>query len=384
MVQTTSICTSVEREIKDLQQKVSTLEVSETARESRKTPREDKVGFPLDYATKADILRLESQILGQDGTIDTLRNGAEADTEKILEVFANLDQKTQNHIQATGEKFQTLEQVTNEQITNLLAMQESIKKQYSVDLKGAGDKFATHFANFHTKFATDVERLDARVGYVESQLEGHILAINHVDQRMNNFTTKDFYERVVQSLVAMNPLLFNYTTQLNNVANEMKAIKETVRILGGQIKQAEQRFNQSPRLAIQEGPNDGPSNGSLKSDRSSEGPSPSFNAVLRDLETHANDIKKLDQRITDHIEMYVTKMNDIKEWTVSATQRLQEVTDHGTTMEDDIKELQSCLNTVYQNSGSPMQATNNSMDRWRAVGNNPDPMQGLPDENGNG
>lgn len=376
----------VKNEAKTLQQKVSSLEASGIVQKTE--PEEIAFGehgriAHENCATKADIERLALNIKSQDEILDEFRTGAEKDTGDILEEI----QKTEAHIQATGEKIQAVDQKINEDIVTLRTQQEEVKAKQEAELNGINDKFEQHFLSFHNKFLSEVERLDHKVAFVENQLESHVLAITHQEQRMNNFTTKDFYERVVQSLVHMNPLLFNYTNQLQLCSNEIKNVKENVRGLTSQLEAAKQRLavvTQSPRPPTQERPSiDGSSNGAgIKSDRSSEGPSSSINVILRDLEIHSNEIKKLDQQITNHIETYTAKMNDIKEWTVSATQRLADNTDSVNIAMDEIKRLRAYLSTTHQRSGSPqIPPPTAAMDRWRAVGGNQEAMQGLPDEN---
>lgn len=378
----------VKSEAKALQQKVSNIETSGITRATE--PGEmllDEQGGAVsheDYATKADIERLVLNIKSQDELLDEFRASAEEDTRDILKEIQTLDQ-------AISEKFQALDLKTTEQITTLLTQQQAISTKTNKqedEMKEMSKNFGQHFASFHTKFTGDVDRLDQKVTFVENQLESHVVAITHQEQRMNNFTTKDFYERVVQSLIQMNPLLFNYTNQLQHCTSEIKSMKETVRVLAAQFDATKQRLviaAQSPRPAIQDGSSiDISTNGAgIKSDRSSEGPGSSINTLLQTLETHSNEIKKLDQRIADHIETYITKMNDIKEWTVSATQRLAENTDKANFIMDEIKDLREYLGAIHQRSGSPqIPPSAAALDRWRVVSRNQEAMQGLADENG--
>lgn len=124
------------------------------------------------------------------------------------------------------------------------------------------------------------------------------------------------------------------------------------------------------------------SNGAGRSDRSPEGPTPSFSAVLRDLEQHSDQIKKLDQRISEHIETYMKKMNDIKEWTASCTERLADNTSSAALITEEVGKLRAYLSS--QGPESPHMSTAASgVDRWRVVSNQ-EFMHVLSDENGNG
>lgn len=394
----------VKNESETLQQKVSTLETAVTIR--------NKVGeAPPDgsshrnCATKADIEQLVINIKNQDELLDTFRHGAEKDTSEILEEIQGLDLKVETRLQTTdqrihdlnlkvetynqsiGQMVRDLGQKTTSQITALIAEQEAILARNRAEIKEAGDSFGRQFSGLDTKFQGDLERLQHKVTFVENHLEGHVLAITHQEQRMNSFTTKDFYERVVANLIQINPLLFNYTNQLQLCNNEVKAIKETVRVLASQLDAARQRFSvitSSPRPLIHDGSLMDPAvNGAGRSDASSEGPSPSLSAILKDLELHTDQIRKLDDRISNHIETYMAKMSDIKEWTVSCTQRLVENTASASHIMEDVGKLRAYLSA--QGPESPHMTTATSgVGRWRAVGGSPEMMQGLPDENGTG
>lgn len=391
----------VKNETETLQQKVSTLETSVVTR--------SKAGETSDSAphrscaTKADIEQLVINIKNQDELLDTFRHGAEKDTTEILEEIQglgsgmdtrlqttdqrihDLDLKMETYNQTASQGIRDLGQKTTSQITALISEQEAVLTKNRAEIKEVGDSFGRQCASLDIKFQNEVERLQHKVGFVENHLEAHVLAITHQEQRMNSFTTKDFYERVVANLIQINPLLFNYTNQLQLCNNEVKAIKDTVRVFASQLDAARQRFpivTPSPRPTIHDGSlMDTFANGTGRSDRSSEGPSPSLSAILKDLELHTEQIGKLDERISNHIETYMAKMSDIKDWTVSCTQRLVENTASASLIMEDVGKLRAYLSA--QGPESPhMPAPASSAVRWRAVGGSPEMMQGLPDENG--
>lgn len=398
----------VKGETETLQQKISRLEISGNLRNTGPgvTPADGPNGTPhRDCATKADIEQLVLNIKNQDELLDTFRSGAEKDTSDILEEIQGLDQRMETHVQTTDQKIHDLDvrmethtQTTGQmihdlgqkatgQITALATEQETLHTKTRADIKEIDDNFGRHYASFDTKFQNDVERLQKKVAHVENHLESHVLAITHQEQRMNSFTTKDFYERVVANLIQINPLLFNYTNQLQLCNGEIKALKDTVRVIATQFEAVRQRvaiIAPPLRPAVHDGSSIDPSaNGNGRSDISSEGPSSSLNAILRDLELHSDQIEKLDQRISHHIETYVAKMNDIKEWTVSCTLRLAENTASAAHIMDDVGKLRAYLSA--QGPESPHIPTAvPGVGRWRVVSNNSEQMQGLSDENGAG
>lgn len=396
----------VKGETETLQQKISTLEISGNLRNTGPgvASADGPNGTPhRDCATKADIEQLVLNIKNQDELLDTFRSGAEKDTSDILEEIQGLDQKMETHVQTTDQKIQDLEvkmethtqttgqmihdlrQTTTSQITALATEQETLHTKTRVDIKEADENFERQYASLDTKFQNDIEKLQTKVACVENHLESHVLAITHQEQRMNSFTTKDFYERVVANLIQINPLLFNYTNQLQLCNGEIKSLKDTVRVIATQFDSIRQRMSIiSPRPAIHDGSSmDSSANGNGRSDLSSEVPPSSLNAIFRDLELHSDQIKKLDQRISDHIETYVAKMNDIKEWTVSCTLRLAENTASAAHIMDDVGRLRAYLSA--QGPESPHIPTAvPGVGRWRVVSNNSEQMQGLSDENGTG
>lgn len=396
----------VKGETETLQQKISRLEISGNPRNTVPgvTPADGPNSTPhRDCATKADIEQLVLNIKNQDELLDTFRSGAEKDTSDILEEIQGLDQKMETHVQTTDQKIQDLgggmeahtqmtsqmihdlEQKTISQITALATEQETLHIKTRADVKEIDDNFGRHYASFDTKFQSDIERLQKKMTHVENHLESHVLAITHQEQRMNSFTTKDFYERVVANLIQINPLLFNYTNQLQLCNGEIKALKDNVRVIATQFEAVRQRvaiIAPLPRPAIHDGSLMDPSaNGNGRSDISSEGPASSLNAILRDLELHSDQIKKLDQRISDHIETYVAKMDDIKEWTVSCTLRLAENTASAAHIMDDVGKLRAYLMSAQGLESPHIPTAVPGVGRWRVVSNISEQMQGLSDEN---
>jgi ubiquinone biosynthesis protein UbiJ len=320
----------------------------------------------------------------QDNLIDNVRIGIEGDTTLVSETIHLLEttleknnQETAGEIKATGERVQALEQTWNDRIKNLTSLQERNRAAHLEEIK-----------SLREAHATDMEEVGNRVGYVESQLEGHAVAISHVDQKMTNFTTKDFYERVIQELMKINPMIFSQTHQLSSVCNEVKTMKDALRNLGERLKQlTEQRninANLSPHSVLDAASaQDGPSNGALKSD-SSEGPSPSLTSAIADIDTLRTRIDGVEKGLADHITAYLKRINDIKDWTVSASERLALHTESAAAISEDIKALREYLASLGSLSGSPVQIPN--ADRWRAVASYQDQMQGITsssNENGN-
>lgn len=372
MAQTASKCAN---DIKGLEQKISKLDIKELQAS------QIQGALPLqEYATKSDISRLEDHMHQQDNLIDNVRTGIEGDTALVSETIHLLETTLEKNNQETGERVQALEQTWNDRIKNLTSLQERDRAVHLEEIKS--------LRGVHQRFATNMEEVGNRVGYVESQLEGHAVAISHVDQKMTNFTTKDFYERVIQELMKINPMIFSQTHQLSSVCNEVKTMKDALRNLGERLKQlTEQRninANLSPHSVLDAASaQDGPSNGALKSD-SSEGPSPSLASAVADIDTLRTRIDGVEKGLADHIAAYLKRINDIKDWTVSASERLALHTESAAAISEDIKALREYLASL---SGSTMQIPNAAgADRWRAVASYQDQMQGITsssNENGN-
>lgn len=385
----------VKGETENLQQKVSTLEGSMVLRNTEPvaTFTDGPNGAPhRDCATKADIEQLVINIKNQDELLDTFRSGAEKDTSDILEEIQGLDQKMETHVQTTNQKIHDLNvgmethtqtttqmihdfgQKTTNQVTGLITEQETFHTRNQTKVKEIEENLGRQFINLSTKFQNDFEGLRHKVAFVENHLEGHVLAITHQEQRMNSFTTKDFYERVVANLIQINPLLFNYTNQLQICNNEIKAVRDTVQVLSNHFNLAGRRIptGTPSRPAILDG--------SLI-DPSVNGNAPSSELVItivKDMELQGDQIQILDDRVTDHIETYVAKMRDIKEWTVSCTLRLADNTASVAALVEDLAKVKEYID-IQQGPHIPTAAS--GMDRWRAVSNNQEQMQGLSDEN---
>lgn len=372
MAQTASKCAN---DIKGLEQKISKLDIKELQAS------QIQGALPLqEYATKSDISRLEDHMHQQDNLIDNVRTGIEGDTALVSETIHLLETTLEKNNQETGERVQALEQTWNDRVKNLTSLQERNRDVHLAEIKSV-----------HQQFATGMEEVGNRVGYVESQLEGHAVAISHVDQKMTNFTTKDFYERVIQELMKINPMIFSQTHQLSSVCNEVKTMKDALRNLGERLRQlTEQRninTNLSPHSVLDAASaQDGPSNGALKSD-SSEGPSPSLVSAVADIDTLRTRIDGVEKELKDHIAAYLKRINDIKDWTVSASERLALHTESAAAISEDIKALREYLASLSSLSGSPVQIPNAvGADRWRAVASYQDQMQGITsssNENGN-
>ncbi|KAI5841894.1 hypothetical protein DFP73DRAFT_115837 [Morchella snyderi] len=375
LAQTASKCAN---DIKGLEQKISKLDIKELQAS------QIQGALPLqEYATKSDILRLEDHMRQQDNLIDNVRIGIEGDTALVSETIHLLETTLEKNNQETGERFQALEQTRSDGIKNLTSLQERNRAAHIEEIKSLRGE--------HQQLATNMVEVGNRVGYVESQLEGHAVAISHVDRKMTNFTTKDFYERVIQELMKINPMIFSQTHQLSSVCSEVKTMKDALRILGERLKQlTEQRninANLSPHSVLDAASaQDGPSNGALKSD-SSEGPSPSLTSAIADIDTLRTRVDGVEKGLTDHIAAYHKRINDIKDWTVSASERLALHTESAAAISEDIKSLREYLASLGSLSGSPVQIPNAAgTDRWRAVASYQDQMQGITsssNENGN-
>lgn len=386
MAQTALKCAS---DIKGLEQKISKLDIKEV-----QATQVQGALAPQEYATKSDVARLEDHMRQQDNLIDNVRAGIEGDTVLVSEAVDSLGAALEQNKQETAGKIQALEQSCKDQAGTIQleskrfqALDQSLKDQFAnlVSLQERGyaihigkiDKGYNELKGAHEKLVTDIGDIGNKLGYVESHFEGHAMAISHLDQKMTNFTTKDFYDRVIQELIKINPTMFNQSQQLNGIWGEIKAIKDTIRNLSGQMQRIA-NANLSPRPAPDSASaQDGASNGTLKPD-SPEGPAASLTSAIADVEALRTRIEGVDKELKDHITAYTKKINDIKNWTVSASERLALHTESAAAISEDIRALREYLGSMNSHSGSPVQIPNSAgTDRWRAVPNYQDNIPGI-------
>lgn len=304
--------------------------------------------LPEDYACHADIQRLEQQIQMQDEAIDTIRKTMETDTEEILNQIQLIEQK---HHETSTQGTESLTAFKTSAMFEQATLRQALEEQ-----KG-------HLARFHAH----LERITGMATKSEKCLEGHRAAINHLDQRMNAFTTKEFYERVVQNLVAINPVLFNSTGQLQQFGSQLQILsaehKKVASALQNMLNiQQHQRQNQPQTREVP----------SPTAESSGIARLNSIGQFVRKLESHIAD---LDTRLTEHIKVYNTKMSDIREWTRSATQQMADNSESATGIMDEVKRLRAFLDTLRR-SGSPQSGAGGAADRWRAVSTGQEPAQG--------
>ncbi|RPB00009.1 hypothetical protein L873DRAFT_1737344 [Choiromyces venosus 120613-1] len=374
----------------------------------------DNVG--VGSVSSDDIARLEQQLKIQDETIDSIRQSAGAETEIMMEQFAAIDAGIQENQYQTSQLTAGLEEckalVRNEMgqdknATEVQAIQATLG-EYRTNINALKVEFQNFIAMQHDyasklhaldkhsstitpKLSKEIETVQTNLAKWENNLDGCLTAVTHLDQKMNSFTTKDFYERVVQSLIAINPSLFNTTNQLQHMINENKKYAATVQklLVEHQQNQANEAIQQQQHQSLQGAPNsssthDEAANGTANPKEAvpSEGPG-SLSQALKDIESHTQAIEALTRRVDQHIETYSGKMSDIREWTISATQRIQENADICGNMAQEIKQIQTYLNSP--NEKVPTAEVDQNKSQWRVVSastgpRNPDLMTDVQSE----
>ncbi|CAZ84961.1 unnamed protein product [Tuber melanosporum] len=342
------------------------------------------------------IARLEKQLKIQDETIDSIRQSAENDTEIMMEQFTTIDASIQENKFQTSQLSADLEEqkavirngmgqdknasevqaILGEHRTNIntlkAELQNLITRQH--DYASKLHDLDRNFSTITPKLSKEIEATQTKLAKWENSLDGCLTAVAHLDQKMSAFTTKDFYERVVSSLVAINPLLFNTTGQLQHMLNENKKVSTTVQrlLVEHQQNQASEPTQQQQQYQPRQGAPDPSStnteaaNGTAKPGEAvpSEGPG-SLSQALKDIESHTRALEELTRRVDQHIETYNGKMSDIREWTIIATKKLQENSDTCGDMAREVNLIQAFLNSA--NESAPPAGSGQNQSQWRAV-----------------
>ncbi|CUS11537.1 unnamed protein product [Tuber aestivum] len=358
----------------------------------------DSIG--VGTASSDDIARLEKQLKIQDETIDNIRQSTENDTEILMEQFTAIDTSIEENKQQTSRLSTNLEECKamvrngmgqDKSTSEAQAIQEiqAILGEYRTDINTLKVEFQKFIVRQHDyasklheldktsstvtpKLSKEIEATQARLAKWENSLDGCLTAVAHLDQRMSAFTTKDFYERVVSSLVSINPLLFNTTNQLQHMLNENKKASTTVQRLLVEYQQRQANESAQQQHQPPQGAPDPPStnaeaaNGAANHGEAapSEGPG-SLSQALQDIESHTQALEALARRVDQHVEAYSGRMSDIREWTVSATKRLQENSDTCGDLTREIKMIQNFLNSTSDNA--PIIDSIQNQSQWRAV-----------------
>ncbi|PWW74834.1 hypothetical protein C7212DRAFT_282522 [Tuber magnatum] len=385
------------RHCEDLREKYQQLE----ARVKELGLKIDSIG--VGPVSSDDIARLEKQLKIQDETIDNIRQSTENDTEILMEQFTAIDAGIQENNLQTSRLSADLEeckaivrngmgQDRNAEAQAVQAIQaiHAILGEYRTDINTLKVELQNFIARQHDyaskvhdldknfsaitpKLSKEIEATQTRLAKWENSLDGCLTAVAHLDQRMSAFTTKDFYERVVSSLVAINPLLFNTTNQLQHMLNENKKVSTTVQRL--LVEHQQHQANEPAQQQQHQPPQGAPDTSSTKPEAANgavnhgeaapyEGPG-SLSQALKDIASHAQALETLTRRVDQHIEAYTGKMSDIREWTVSATERLQENSDTCGNMTREIKLIQTLLNSA--NGDTPTTDSVQNRSQWRVV-----------------
>ncbi|KAG0641347.1 hypothetical protein HOY80DRAFT_1008559 [Tuber brumale] len=342
-----------------------------------------------------DIARLEKQLKIQDETIDNIRQSTENDTEIMMEQFTAIDAGLQENNFQTSQLSADLEEckatIKNGMGQDKNASEvQAILGEHRTDINTLKAEFQNLIARQHDyasklhdldrnstimpKLSKEIEATQIKLAKWENSLDGCLTAVTHLDQKMSAFTTKDFYERVVSSLVAINPLLFNTTGQLQHMLNENKKVSTTVQrlLVEHQQNQASEPTQQQQQHQPLQGAPDPSStnaeaaNGTAKPGEAapSEGPG-SLSRALEDIESHTQALEELTRRVDQHIETYNGKMSDIREWTIIATKKLQENSDTCSDMAREVNLIQAFLNSA--NESAPPAGSGQNQSQWRAV-----------------
>ncbi|KAL7270946.1 hypothetical protein RUND412_006337 [Rhizina undulata] len=293
-----------------------------------------------DYATANDILRLENLIKNNDEVIDTAREVFRSDTNSILEELQRQEDKTNYNVKA------------------LTTAMEELK----VNHDNLEKNFTRHFGRLHAKFMSDMEGMQSKVDAFVGGLEDVSAGVRHVDARMNSFTTKDIQQVVVNELRRFNPALLDQGVAINTLDSEFKKIGNAVQALLHRVNQ-EHPNRPPPPLAITGSMNGFPvpsaiiPSNAMQIQPQTNGQPNQVRMLLdklhKDIRSLHEEMQAIDSRLNDHIETYNMKMNNIREWTISATLRLGENTTSATIIMEEIKELRAFLNTVHSGSRSP-------------------------------
>lgn len=353
----------------------------------------------ISVGSSDDIARLEKQLKIQDETIDNIRQSANSDTEVMMEQFTAIETGLQENHDQTSRISADLEECRTTIVRNGMGQDknasdvqaiQAILGEYRTDINALKVEFQNLIVRHHDyasklhdldknssaitpKLSKEIEAIHTKLAKWENSLDGCLTAVTHLDQKMSAFTTKDFYERVVSSLVAINPLLFNTTNQLQHMLNENKKASTTVQRLLVEHQQhqasepAQQQQHQPPqRVPDPSSANAEAANGTANTREAapSEGPG-SLSQALKDIESHTQALEALARRVDQHIETYNGKMSDIREWTISATKRLQENSDTCSNMEREIKLIQTFLNSANENA--PAADSDQNQSQWRVV-----------------
>ncbi|KAF8245815.1 hypothetical protein K440DRAFT_387032 [Wilcoxina mikolae CBS 423.85] len=184
---------------------------------------------PGDYVTKEML----------DGDITVLKQYVERAMEDISEECSN------GTIAATR---------ADESITKLTTDLEAVKLQNSTTtqaITGLRKECIAQIANLNTSrlqleqgFGADIENIRRVIGQQENRIEGLLMAVKHCDERLSDWSTKEFYEKVVGLLMQRIPPLLDFSGQLQAFRNQLQALVRDHSILAGKYQSIQQQQQQ--------------------------------------------------------------------------------------------------------------------------------------------
>lgn len=349
------------------------------------------------YATAEDLHHVET---ARNKMFDEIKAHIEATETEVGNEISSI----QSDIAALKGKV-TTNHDSSQQELNAVAAELNNAKQYfqlsftSLDQKlNSQPNFCNNLGADISKLRSDVSSSSSLLPMVQTELQAHqnrleglSVAFKHLDERLNEWNAKEFYERLVHLLLQRNPVLLNQGMQVQSIMLEQKRVQQSVVDLQNQMKQHLNKnvkaWGSSPHQKRFENSEASTSNGDGNKETETNNSSGdlSLHDIMKALQSQVASLNEIKQRLDDHIQAYHAKMTDIREWTISATKRMSENSDSATTVKDEIRKLYDFLRRSERDRQDsctphlPSPATNS--ERWRAINSHQtEPLRGLPDD----
>jgi hypothetical protein len=340
--------------------------------------------------------------------------------DRDIEILKEYVEKTMVDISEECSNGTAANKRADESITKLTADLEAVKLQNSTTAQavaGLRKEYTTQIGTLNQSrmaleqgFGADIESIRRVVGQHENRLEALVMGVKHCDERLSEWSTKEFYEKVVGLLCQRIPSLFDIGGQLQNLvrnyqglATKFQNMAQTQSLMQQQLQQQQQHQQQHQQQqqqhqqqqhlqqqhlqhqhqqlqqqqlqqqhtnaaqsnVIQPNGTSPPLAGNAGSTANGHPDAETIRETLRKLEETAAMVGKLEEasesarseaetfkkRLDEHIDEFKRNMSDIYDWSRGVVEAMSRQHDVSDSIRDDIRNLRVQLRR--NKSGSP-------------------------------
>jgi predicted nucleic acid-binding Zn-ribbon protein len=310
-----------------------------------------------DYATKdeldtarADNTKDVEGVLGViEAECEKLRNAAQTTEKQLEQLMTQFSSIKENGKDLNGQLEATVNELKQEghntkgelaQVTKELDVVKTSTKDILAQLV---DFRTSYMQKLEGKISTDVVHLAKNSAEHEARLEGLAMAVQHCDERLSQWSTKDYYDKVVNRLSQLNPNWFATCTKVTQLSDQVaglnvklasmsqsfttnfSSVSKTVQLL----KDHQEKINITAAI-----PPIVPSNVNGH-------PPGSFDEISEKLEFFKSEIKDLNARLEADTNMHDKHANDLQEWAGLVEVKVREAIETVARLEDEIRAMQS-------------------------------------------